>query len=109
MKKVFFGQVGQLKEEKIEEYKKLHKNAWPGVLETITKCNIINYSIFLHGNIAFSYYKYIGDDYEADLEKMAQDPVTQEWWTHTKPCFVKYSMSDQAEFFCDMEQVFYHE
>ena len=25
--------------------------------------------------------------FDADMEKMAQDPQTQEWWMHTHPCF----------------------
>ncbi len=38
---------------------------------------------------------------------MAEDPVTQEWWTYTKPCFVPYSMGKDSEFYRDMEQIFY--
>jgi L-rhamnose mutarotase len=41
--------------EKAEEYKALHAAAWPGVLETITACNVRNFSIFLRtpGNLLF--------------------------------------------------------
>jgi L-rhamnose mutarotase len=107
MGKKFFGQVGKLKPDKIQEYKELHLNPWPGVLKTIRECNIANYSIFLHGDLVFAYFEYVGEDYAADMEKMAQDKITLEWWKHTKPCFEKYSMSDQAEFYCDMEQIFH--
>ena len=37
-----------IKEEKIEEYKKLHANVWPEVLENLTELNFKNYSIYLH-------------------------------------------------------------
>lgn len=107
MKKIFFGQIGKLKDEKVQEYKQLHMNPWPGVLQMIKECNINNYSIFLYNNLVFAYFEYVGENYTADMEKMAQDKVTQEWWKHTKPCFVKYAMSDQAEFYCDMEQIFH--
>ncbi|MFA5154525.1 MAG: L-rhamnose mutarotase, partial [Clostridia bacterium] len=40
------GSVIQVKPDKLEEYKKLHADAWPGVLDMIRKCNIRNYSIF---------------------------------------------------------------
>ena len=107
MSKLFFGQIGTLKDDKIQEYKELHLNPWPEVLHTIKECNIINYSIFLQGNLVFAYFEYVGENYEADMEKMAQDKATIEWWKHTKPCFVKYSISNKAEFYCDMEQIFH--
>lgn len=107
MKKVFFGQIGKLKEDKIDEYKELHANPWPDVLKTIRACNIVNYSIFQKDQLVFGYFEYTGGDYEKDMEKMAQDPVTQEWWKHTKPCFIKYSFSGAEEFYCDMEQIFH--
>ena len=46
-----FGQVGKLKKEKIQEYRELHANAWPGVLETIRKCHLEHYSIFIQGSL----------------------------------------------------------
>ena len=107
MKKLFFGQIGKLKDEKIQEYKDLHMNPWPEVLQTIKECNITNYSIFLHDDLVFAYFEYVGEDYTKDMEKIAQDKMTLEWWKHTKPCFVNYSMSNQAEFYCDMQQIFH--
>ncbi|MBO5158255.1 MAG: L-rhamnose mutarotase [Lachnospiraceae bacterium] len=109
MSRKVFGQIGTLKSEKVEEYKKLHANAWPGVLKTISDCNLQNYSIFLQGNQVFSYFEYVGEDYEGDMKKMEADKVTQEWWKHTKPCFEKYSISPESEFYHDMEQIFYYE
>ena len=106
MSRIIFGQLGRLKPEKIGEYEALHADPWLGVLATIRDCNLRNYSIFRHEDLVFAYFEYIGDDYEADMEKMAQDPVTQEWWKHTKPCFVKYSITPDAEFYADMKQIF---
>ena len=80
MKKVIFGQVGRLRPEKIDEYCKLHAEPWPEVLKTITDCNLRNYSIFRHNDLVFSYFEYVGDDYDADMKKMEADPVTQKWW-----------------------------
>ena len=82
-----FGQRAELKPECVEEYKRLHANAWPEVLETITQCNMQNYSIYIEGTELFAYFEYVGDDFEKDMAKMAADPITQKWWSHTKPCF----------------------
>jgi L-rhamnose mutarotase len=66
--------------EKLEEYKKLHAAVWPEVLAMIRDCNIRNYSIYYRDGLLFSYFEYIGEDYEADMAKMAADPTTQKWW-----------------------------
>lgn len=107
MQKMIFGQLGKLKADKIDEYCKLHADTWPGVLKTISECNLENYSIFLHGDMVFAYFEYTGEDYDADMAKMARDPVTQEWWKHTKPCFEKFAVAE-SEFYHDMKQIFYH-
>jgi L-rhamnose mutarotase len=108
MQKMFFGQLGKLKADKIDEYCKLHAATWPGVLKTITECNLKNYSIFLHGDLVFAYYEYTGEDYDADMAKMAEDPVTQEWWEHTHPCFEKNAIDPNSEYYHDMKRIFFH-
>jgi L-rhamnose mutarotase len=80
-----FGQVLGIKPEHIEEYERLHAAVWPDVLTMIHECNIRNYSIFRHRNTLFAYFEYVGDDFEADMQKMSQDPTTRRWWDVCKP------------------------
>jgi L-rhamnose mutarotase len=81
-----FASVIGLRPERAEEYLALHRSVWPGVLAKITACNIRNYSIYLCADTLFSYYEYVGSDYEADMARMAEDPETQRWWDACKPC-----------------------
>ena len=111
MRKIF-GQVGRLKPECIEEYRRLHEvdvytPRWAGVLSMIQDCNMQNYSIFIEDDVVFGYFEYTGSDYEADMAKMAADPTTQEWWSHTRPCFTKYKPDSKENFYTDMQQIFY--
>lgn len=101
-----FVQHSYLKPEKVEEYVKLHRSAWPGVLRMIQECNIHHYSISLFGTELYTYFEYTGENYEADMEKMAADPVTQEWWQHTRPCFLYH---EEGRYYEDMEELFYVE
>jgi len=78
-----------LRPERREEYLRLHREVWPEVEATLRRCNFRNYSIYVFGNLLFAYYEYVGDDHQRDLELIAQDPVSQEWWTHTDPCQVR--------------------
>lgn len=109
MAQIRFGQLGKLKQDKIEEYCKLHADPWPDVLKTITDCNLKNYSIFLHDDLVFAYFEYTGDDYDADMAKMAADPVTQQWWQHTHPCFEEFAIDPESKFYHDMKPIFYYE
>ena len=74
-----FGQIIGLKSDQIEQYERLHAAVWPEVLAMISACNICNYTIFRHGELLYAYFEYVGDDYEADMAKMAADPKTREW------------------------------
>ena len=104
-----YGMVIGVNPEKIEEYKKLHAAVWPDVLKIITECNIRNYSIYLKDNTLFSYFEYIGNDFNADMEKMAADPITQKWWDVCKPCQEPLETRDEGEWWANMEEVFHHD
>lgn len=107
-----FGSVIGLKADKLDEYKKLHANAWPEVLKKIEECNIRNYSIYLHQlddgqYYLFSYFEYTGDDFKADMAKMAADPMTQKWWKETDPCQFAVKHRKEGEWWASMEEVFH--
>jgi L-rhamnose mutarotase len=104
-----YGDVIKVKPEKLEEYKALHANAWPGVLKMITDCNIKNYSIYYRDGFLFSYFEYHGEDFDADMKKMADDPVTQEWWKHCIPCQQPIETAKEGEWWAKMEEVFHHD
>ena len=101
-----FGQEAVLKPDKVEEYVRLHAQVWPGVLEVITRCNIQNYTIFIRGNRLVSYFEYVGEDYAKDMAFMERDPVTNEWWKLTKPCFLRH---DERVYYEDMAEIFHHQ
>ena len=73
------GSLIKVRPEFEERYIILHKHTFPGVLDRIRKSNIRNYSIFLLDGILFSYFEYIGNDYDADMKAIA-DPTTKDWW-----------------------------
>jgi L-rhamnose mutarotase len=104
-----FGSVINLKPEGIAEYEALHANAWPGVLAKITECNIRNYSIYRYGNLLFSYFEYVGDDFDGDMAKMGEDPTTQEWWAVCKPLQQPVAEIVGDEWWHDIPEIFHHD
>ncbi|HEY9188470.1 MAG TPA: L-rhamnose mutarotase [Ignavibacteria bacterium] len=102
-----YGNIIKVKLDKLEEYKKLHANVWEGVLKTIKDCNIRNYSIFYRDGLLFSYFEYIGEDFDKDMQKMKEDPITQEWWKLTNPCQEPIETAKENEWWAKMEEVFH--
>ena len=107
-----YGMVIGLKQDKIEEYRRLHAAVWPDVLRMIAECSIRNYSIYLRRlpdghHYLFSYFEYVGNDFAADMAKMAADPKTQEWWAIMEPMQDPIATRAKGEWWANMEEVFH--
>ena len=105
------GQVIGLRPEKKDYYCELHAETWPSILERIRKSNIRNYSIYmaeLEGKLyLFSYFEYVGDDWDADMQAIADDPETQRWWKETDPCQIRLPGTPEGQQWLKIEEVFH--
>ncbi len=93
-------------------YTQFHAAVWPGVLEAIEKANIRNYSIYLGQltpgeYVLFSYFEYIGDDFEADMKLIAADQVTQTWWQYTDPLQIRLPGTPDGDQWKAITEVFH--
>lgn len=104
-----YASVLRMPPENLAKYAELHAAVWPGVLAKITECGIRNYSIYHRGGWLFSYFEYVGEDYDADMAKMADDPTTQEWWAVNKP--LQEPLEDRAdgEWWASMDELFHYD
>ena len=102
-----FGQVIGVKPETFDEYVRYHADVWPGVLKMIHDCNIRNYSIYHKDGLLFAYMEYVGDDFEADIAKMAADPETQRWWDIMMPMQSPLETRAEGEWWANMDEVFH--
>jgi L-rhamnose mutarotase len=107
-----FHAVTGLRPDKAEQYFRLHASTWPGVLAMIERANIRNFSIAVKEiegkHYLFSYYEYIGDDYEADMKRVAADPETQRWWRETEPCQLPLAdAAAKSAIWSEAREVFY--
>jgi L-rhamnose mutarotase len=78
----------------------------------IRECNIQNFSIYLtqfpDGQYyLFSYFEYTGDDFQADMAKMAADPTTQAWWKETDPCQLPLANRPEGQWWKPMDEVYH--
>jgi L-rhamnose mutarotase len=78
-----------IRPDKIAAYEHLHADSNPGVRDLLDKYHMHNFSIFLQqvGDkwYEFGYYEYTGNDYTADMAKLAQEPRNLEWLKQTDP------------------------
>jgi len=107
-----YGMVIGLKADRIQEYQELHAAAWPKVLEMIAQCHIRNYTIYRRQlddgrHYLFSHFEYVGNDFAADMAKMAADPTTQRWWAVCKPCQEPLAGRSPTEWWAEMDEVFH--
>mmetsp|Transcript_1742 Transcript_1742/g.3973 ORF Transcript_1742/g.3973 Transcript_1742/m.3973 type:complete len:108 (-) Transcript_1742:3-326(-) len=102
-----FGQVIDIKADRLDEYKTYHAAVWPGVLRAIKQSNIQNYSIYLRGCTLFAYFEYTGDDFEEDMKRMAADQTTQDWWKIMEDIQIPRPDRQPGEWWANMEEVFH--
>lgn len=104
MKRV--AQVIGVRPDRVAEYRELHRHVPPAVLDRLRACHIANYSIHLLGDRLFAYFEYHGDDFEADMARMADDEATRAWWARTDPCQRPVEEAAPGRWWAPMDQVF---
>lgn len=93
--------------ESVEKYEALHAAVWPAVLERIAASHIVNYSIYRYGELLFSYMEYDGSDFDADMEAMAADQTTLEWWAVCMPLQRPVDDRAEGEWWKDLPEIFH--
>jgi L-rhamnose mutarotase len=85
MKRVGF--ILKVKEDKIEEYKKHHKQVWPEMLEALRRTGWHNYSLFMRDDgLLFGYFE-TPASFQAALDGMEQEPINAQWQELMAPYF----------------------
>jgi L-rhamnose mutarotase len=101
------GQVIRVKPDAIAAYERLHAEPWPGVLETLRAANVRDYTIYRYGELLFASFEYVGDDYAADMARIAADPVTQAWWKLTDPMQEPFPEREPGSWWLTIPEVFH--
>ena len=105
------GLIIGIRPEKIREYTELHANTWPEIHQLLDKVQIHNYSIFLREpeNLLFAYWEYHGENFDADMQSIAEEEIMQRWWELCSPCQMPLESRKKGEHWAMLAPVFYHE
>ena len=55
----------------------------------------------------FSYIEYTGFNFDADMKKMAAEPIMQKWWRYCEPCQEPIETGNGCQWWTKMEEVFH--
>lgn len=104
------GMVIGIKPEKLAQYKALHADSNPGVRDLLTKYHMKNFSIYLQKMddgrpVLFGYYEYDGEDYDADMARIAKEQRNIDWLAVTDPMQVPLR---GAKTWTQMEEVYHN-
>jgi L-rhamnose mutarotase len=97
----------KLKPEQFDLYTQLHDSPWEEVLDRMYQSNIRNFTIYYHNETCtmFHHFDWIGGIhldpvqdkaqldmlFEKDMNAIAADPATREWWGYCEPCQTPFS------------------
>jgi len=98
--------ITKLKPDKVGRYIELHDQIGPSVVKAAHDYNLRNYSIHRVGLYLFSYFEYVGDDYESDMLAKNALPVAQKWRRQTGECFDRVTEQESA---LTAEEIFHHD
>lgn len=104
------GSIIALRPEMEQQYRTLHANVWPEVLETLKRANVRNYNIFVADvsgqKLLFSFFEYHGSDFAVDMDRIAADGMTRKWWELTGPCQSRLPGVSEDQQWLPLESVF---
>jgi L-rhamnose mutarotase len=75
----------KIREDKIEEYKKIHKHVWPEMLAALKDAGWHNYTLFMREDgLVFGYFE-SKHSLEKAQAKMAEKEVNRRWQEYMAP------------------------
>ena len=100
--------VIEVKEEYIQDYIDIHKNAWPEILDAIKECGVENMYIFNYKNLSIVFYEC--EDIDKFYEELGKKEVTGKWnavvhkWFEESPTLDGSDSVDTLEKIFDLKQ-----
>ncbi len=92
-----------------DEYKEIHLNPWPELIEAIQAVGIHNYSIFAMGTQMFAYMEVDGNDVYETLGRLGETEVFKKWNEEVGIWVLPEAEEGSGIQYMELEQVFYCE
>ena len=97
----------KIRKDKIEEYKKIHQNVWPEMLEALRDAGWHRYTLFMRKDgLVFGYFESEHSLAEAQA-KMAEKEINTRWQKFMSPFTDEGARPDES--FLELEEYFHLE
>lgn len=97
----------KVREDRIEAYKRDHRNVWPEMLDAIRRAGWKNYSLFMRKDgLLFGCFEYEGD-LQAAMGRMAGEEVEARWRKAMAAYFETPEGAPAGEIMLELEEVFH--
>jgi L-rhamnose mutarotase len=104
MQRVCF--ILQVRKDRLEEYKRRHKQVWPEMLDALRRTGWRNYSLFLRDDgLLVGYLE--TPDFQAALDGMAHEEVNARWQAEMRDFFEDPAGRNADEQMRPLEEVFH--
>ena len=96
----------KVKKDKIDEYKKHHKDVWPEMRSALSRTGWHNYSLFmLSDGLLFGYFE-TPNSFEDALAGMSEEEINKKWQDFMEPYF-EGTGGHADEMMVELEEVFH--
>jgi L-rhamnose mutarotase len=102
-----YGHVIRVKPGMLGRYKQLHAAVWPEILRLVHDSNLRNYTIYSKDDYLFAYYEYVGEDFAADMARIAASDINTKWQAVCGECFLPLDSRRPGEVWAGMEDIFH--
>ena len=87
-----------------DEYREIHLNPWPELIEALQAAGIHNYSIFAFGTRVFAYLEVDDDE---SLARVQETAVMDRWNEKVLPWVLPEAVEGNGIQFMELEQIFF--
>lgn len=102
------GMTWRVAPEHWEEYKEIHLNPWPKLIEAIQEVGIRNYNIFAFGTRVFAYMEYDGDeDVQTAMDRLQETDIKKKWDEEVTIWVLPEAEEGAGIQFLELERIFY--
>ncbi len=96
--------VIELKEEHVEEYKQIHKNPWPEILNAIKSTKVKELIIWIYKNFSIVYYEC--DNINRVYQELGKLDIVKRWNTATGSWFKESPALNGSKNVATLEKIF---
>lgn len=88
---------GQVRPDQVEEYRRVHAEVWPELLDVLRAAGWRDYSLFVGDDgVLIGYVETVGSDDLETIQRRVQGPVNDRWQQSVAALFAGAGAPDQA-------------